>query len=91
MFVKVYGGLSMDYLTPEEVAARLRVTPKTVRRYCQLGQLKAARVGRQWRISENMLEKFLNKEPDAPADKEPADLLGPTGRPATAIMIRLPY
>ncbi len=46
-------------LTIIEVAERLRVDPKTVRRWIGGGELAAYRVGRQWRISEDQLMIFL--------------------------------
>ncbi len=46
------------YVTPEEVAARFRVTPRTVRRWAAEGKLEAVRVGRQWRIPVDALERL---------------------------------
>jgi excisionase family DNA binding protein len=40
----------MNYLTPEEIASKLRVDISTVRRWIKLGQLPAFQVGRQYRI-----------------------------------------
>lgn len=42
-----------------EVADRLRVNPKTVRRWIANGELSAFKLGRQWRISEQDLKRFL--------------------------------
>lgn len=63
----------MDYLTPEEIAIRLRVTPKTVRRWCQLGELKAAKAGPQWRIAPAALEEYLNRSREVKDDSKKAD------------------
>lgn len=49
----------MNYLTPEEIAAKLRVDISTVRRWIRLGQLPAFRVGRQYRVEEPAYEVFL--------------------------------
>jgi excisionase family DNA binding protein len=49
----------MNYLTPEEIAAKLRVSIATVRRWIKAGQLPALRVGRQYRVEEPAYEAFL--------------------------------
>lgn len=49
----------MNYLTADEVAAELRISPETVRRACRAGQLKASRFGRQFRITRADLEAYL--------------------------------
>lgn len=48
-----------EYLTPEEVATKLRVTPKAVRAWCRAGQLKADRAGRRWLIKPADVEAFV--------------------------------
>jgi excisionase family DNA binding protein len=47
------------YLTPDEVAAQLAVSPLTVRRWLRSGKLKGVKAGKQWRISEGALKTFL--------------------------------
>jgi excisionase family DNA binding protein len=49
------------YFTPKEVAARLRVTEKTLRTWIAQKKLRAVRVGRFWRISESALRSFLRE------------------------------
>ncbi len=49
-------------LTIAEVAERLRVNPKTLRRWIAGGDLAAYRVGRQWRITEDQLTQFLRAQ-----------------------------
>ncbi len=46
-------------LTIAEVADRLRVNEKTVRRWIDTQELPAFKLGRQWRISEQGLRRFL--------------------------------
>ncbi len=46
-------------LTIAEVADRLRVDQKTVRRWISAKALGAFKLGRQWRISEQDLRRFL--------------------------------
>ena len=50
-----------EYLTPDEIAERLRVTGKTVRQWCRLGKLKAIRAGKQWRVTPGDLHTFLHQ------------------------------
>ena len=49
----------MDYLTPEEIAATLRVHISTVRRWIRDGRLPAYRVGRQYRITKLAYQQFM--------------------------------
>jgi excisionase family DNA binding protein len=51
-----------ELLLPAEVARILRVTPRTIERYCKKGKLKAIKVGRLWRIPRSSLEEFLETE-----------------------------
>lgn len=46
-------------LTPEEVAERLAVKPRTVRDWLKAGKLQGMKAGRLWRISEESLREFL--------------------------------
>jgi excisionase family DNA binding protein len=48
-------------LTIKEVANRLKVSIKTVRRLIDAGELVAHRVGRGIRVSETDLENYINK------------------------------
>ena len=46
-------------LTPSEVAARLRVDRETVYRHIRDGRLRAARIGRSYRVDEAVLDDFV--------------------------------
>jgi excisionase family DNA binding protein len=46
-------------MTTEEVAARLRVSERSVQRQIAAGRLRACRIGRSIRITEKQLEEFL--------------------------------
>ena len=61
----------MNYLTPEEIAAKLRVDISTVRRWIKLGQLPAFQVGRQYRIEEPAYEAFLKSREVRPGEHDP--------------------
>jgi excisionase family DNA binding protein len=48
------------YLTPEDIADRLHVSPITVGKWLRSGKLKGFKAGRLWRVRENDLQTFLN-------------------------------
>jgi len=48
-----------EVYTTEEVAGKLRVTPKTVREWIQRGELKAIDAGQGYRIFKRDYEEFL--------------------------------
>ena len=50
------------FYTLEEVADMLRVSIETVRRLVLSGEIEAKRVGRQYRISQENLNKYLEKK-----------------------------
>jgi excisionase family DNA binding protein len=51
--------LGEEVYTTEEVAEKLRVTPKTVREWIQRGELKAIDAGQGYRIFRSDYEEFL--------------------------------
>jgi excisionase family DNA binding protein len=51
---------SKQLYTPSEIADMLRVVDKTVYRWLESGELNAYKLGRQWRISPEQLQQFLN-------------------------------
>jgi len=69
--------MSEKLLTPEEVAERLVVSPKSIREWLRIGKLRGVKVGRLWRIRERDLEAFLES-----SEKENRERLENTrGRP----------
>lgn len=52
---------STTMLSIAEIAKRLCVSDKSVRRWIKDGALIAHRLGRQWRVSERDLELFLRE------------------------------
>jgi len=48
-------------LTPEEAAARLKISRLTIGDWLRSGKLKGLKVGRLWRVRESDLEAFLNQ------------------------------
>jgi excisionase family DNA binding protein len=49
-------------LTTQEAAEYLRISRATILRWCKAGQLPAVRIGRQWRIDTDQLERLLTGE-----------------------------
>jgi excisionase family DNA binding protein len=52
-----------EYLTIEEVAAKVKVKPKTVREWLRTKRLKGVKAGHFWRVRPEDLEVFLEGEP----------------------------
>jgi excisionase family DNA binding protein len=52
----------LELLTIPEAAARLKVHSNTVRRLIKAGELKASKVGRQWRIQASELERLTSQK-----------------------------
>lgn len=50
---------SEPYLTIAQVAERLQVDRRTVRKAIRIGRLEAALIFRQWRISESALQSYV--------------------------------
>ena len=48
-----------EYLSPTEIAELLGIAEGTVREWLRRGELKGIKVGRQWRIKRDILDKFL--------------------------------
>lgn len=48
-------------LTPEETAEKLRISPKTVRDWLRDSKIQGQKVGRQWRIKEEIVEEIIQQ------------------------------
>ena len=48
-----------DYFTVDEVAGTLKVSPWVVRSLIKKGELSAFKIGKEYRINELALQKFL--------------------------------
>jgi excisionase family DNA binding protein len=51
--------MTLPLLTLAEVAALLRLSPRSVRRYVASGQLRVLRIGRAVRVKPRELDAFL--------------------------------
>ena len=65
--------LEETFLTPEEVAERLKVDRETVLRLLRLRRLIGTKVGKLWRISPPDFARFLEEQRQQPKEDEPGD------------------
>ncbi len=56
-------------LTPSSVASRLQVNERTVTQWLRKGHLRGFKVGKEWRISSDDLQAFLEASANMPLDK----------------------
>ena len=50
-----------EFYTAEELAKILKVNIMTIYRYIKVGKIKAYKIGKEFRISKNEFNIFLNK------------------------------
>lgn len=50
-----------EIFTPKEVSEKLKVSERTVNEWLRNGKLRASKLGRQWRITEQQLNDFLKE------------------------------
>ena len=53
--------MSSEWMTVEEIAQDLRVKESTVREWIRQKRLKAAKIGRDYRIKREDYQKFINE------------------------------
>jgi excisionase family DNA binding protein len=75
--------LSPPFHSPEQVARKLNLHVRTVRNYVRQGRLKAARIGKQYRIADADLRAFV--QPDASAEVDVRADRAPAAVPARAV------
>ncbi len=56
-------------LTPTDVADRLQVNERTVTLWLRKGHLRGFKIGKEWRISPDDLQAFLEASANNPMDK----------------------
>ncbi len=49
-------------LTIPEAAEQLRVLPQTIRLWIKQGRLKAAKIGRNWIVTQDYIDKIITGE-----------------------------
>lgn len=53
--------LSQDFITVEELANYLKVNTRTIQRIVQRKEIRAVRIGRQWRFRGEWVREWLRK------------------------------
>ena len=76
----MYSNDVMQFLTVQETAQILRVTPLTVRRFIAAGRISAVKAGKGVRVRKESVEEFIR--PVEPKDQK-AETGLPKGRPLT--------
>ncbi len=56
-------------LTPTDVADRLQVNERTVTIWLRTGRLRGFKIGKEWRISPDDLQAYLEASANKPMDK----------------------
>lgn len=54
--------MTKDYYTVEQISEMLNIHPKTIQRYIREGRLRAAKIGKSWRITGHDLSVFIESE-----------------------------
>jgi excisionase family DNA binding protein len=49
-----------EIMTVEEVAKYLKLTPQTVYKWAQEGQIPAAKLGKEWRFRKRILDEWID-------------------------------
>lgn len=58
-------------MTPDEAAALLSVSPRTIKDWLRRGDLRGLKAGNRWRIREKELERFLDRDRKTVREKTP--------------------
>lgn len=56
------GGEPVKVYTTVDVAEMLKMDVDTIRKYMQEGKIKAMKLGRVWRVTEEELKKFMESQ-----------------------------
>ena len=73
-----------DYYSVAQIAQMLGMHPKTIQRYIREGRLRAAKIGKSWRVSGHELSRFA--EECRPAHTQTRDLRLPDRTNVSVVM-----
>ena len=54
--------MTKDYYTVDQISNMLNIHPKTIQRYIREGKLRAAKIGKGWRITGHDLSTFIEND-----------------------------
>lgn len=54
--------MTKDYYTVEQISDMLNIHPKTIQRYIREGRLRAAKIGKSWRVTGHDLSVFIESD-----------------------------
>lgn len=54
--------MNKDYYTVDEISNMLNIHPKTIQRYIREGKLRAAKIGKGWRVTGHDLSTFIEND-----------------------------
>ena len=61
-----------QFYTVEQIAQMLSIHPKTIQRYIREGKLRAAKIGKSWRVSGHDLSRFTEENGNDFSEKSEA-------------------
>lgn len=59
-----------EYYSPQEIAEKFNIKPRTVSAWIRQGKLKAIKLGDLWRVHVNDLNEFIRKSQSNDNDAE---------------------
>jgi excisionase family DNA binding protein len=70
-------------MTPEQVADRLQLAPRTIYLWLRQGRLRGIKLGSRWRVKREDLDAYLERQqpaggrrPDSEGEEEAFDVMG---------------
>ena len=54
--------MNRDYYTVDQISSMLNIHPKTIQRYIREGKLRAAKIGKGWRVTGHDLSIFIEND-----------------------------
>ena len=49
----------MKYLNIKQVSENIGYAPRTIRQWCEIGKIKATKIGRKWLINQKIIENLI--------------------------------